>query len=349
MREFLLQYGLFLAETLTILAAVAAVILLIASASRRERGEGSFKLDHLNRRYEDTTRLVEQAMLPHHALKRVLKKEKAHEKARRREDKRNAKKTGKDGERPRGFVLSFQGDIRATEVASLRQEVTAVLSVAKPEDEVIVHLENAGGLVHEHGLAASQLHRIRERGIRLTVLVDKVAASGGYMMACVADRIVAAPFAVIGSIGVLAQLPNFNRLLERHGVDLEQLKAGDYKRTITMFGKNTDQDRKKFQEELEDTHHLFKDFVAEQRPAVDIDAVSTGEHWYATRALDLKLVDEIGTSDDYLVRQCEHKDLYEVIYTAKKSLGEKLASALHTGLERALTMLAQRDWESRLK
>ena len=216
------------------------------------------------------------------------------------------------------FVLNFHGDIRATAVTSLREEVTAVLTAAQPEDEVLVRLESAGGLVHGYGLAAAQLLRIRDRRLKLTVAVDKVAASGGYMMACVADRIIAAPFAILGSIGVIAQLPNFNRLLKKHDVDFEQFMAGEHKRTVTLFGENTDKGRQKFQEEIEDIHNLFKDFVRNHRPQVDRERVATGEHWFGARALDCRLVDELRTSDDYLLDASASADLYEIIYTGKK-------------------------------
>ena len=191
--------------------------------------------------------------------------------------------------------------MRASAVASLREEVTAVLAFARPEDEVLVRLENTGGLVHEHGFAASQLMRVRNRGIRLTVSVDRIAASGGYMMACVADRIVAAPFAILGSIGVLAQIPNFHRLLDRHGIDFEQFKGGEYKRTVTLFGENTDADRDKLRQDIEEIHAIFKHFVVEQRPGLDVEKVATGEHWLGRRAKDLGLCDELMTSDDYLL------------------------------------------------
>jgi serine protease SohB len=227
----------------------------------------------------------------------------------------------------------------------MREEITAILSLATPEDEVLVRLENAGGLVHEHGLAASQLLRIREHDIPLTIAVDKVAASGGYMMACVANRIIAAPFAILGSIGVLAQLPNFNRLLKKNGIDFEMIKAGELKRTLTLFGTNTDQDRARFKEQIEDTHALFKDFVSENRPSLDLDKVATGEHWYGRRALDLKLIDELKTSDDYLLSANAETDIYEITYTAGKRISEKLASALQHASDRILLSWWQRSRE----
>ena len=217
----------------------------------------------------------------------------------------------------------------------MRKEITALLSVATPQDEVVVCLENAGGMVHEHGFASSQLERIKQRNIPLTVAVDKVAASGGYMMACVADKIIAAPFSIIGSIGVIAQIPNFNRLLEKHGVDYEQIKAGELKRTLTMFGKNTDEDRERFTEQMEDTHELFKEFVKDNRQQVNIQEIATGEHWLGKRALELKLVDELMTSDDYLLLKSETADVYEITHVAPKSITEKIKGNAQAAYEKA--------------
>jgi serine protease SohB len=232
------------------------------------------------------------------------------------------------------FVLDFKGDIRASATASLREEVSALLAVALDQDQVLLRLENPGGMVHEHGLAASQLVRIKQRGLRLLVAVDKVAASGGYLMACVADHIIAAPFAVVGSIGVLAQMPNFNRLLEDKGIDFEQLTAGRYKRTLTLFGKNTEEGREKLQEELEDVHELFKGQIQAYRPQVDIQTIATGEHWYGLRALDLKLVDEVRTSDDFLLAAAKERDLYHLSYKRRRSFPERLMGGVETLLSR---------------
>ena len=308
--EFLSEYGIFLAKAVTLVVAVLVVVGGIAALLRRGSdpldGRGRLDIRHLNEDYDGVTEALKAAILSKKAFKQFQKERKTREKHR---DK---------AERRRVYVLNFHGDIRAAAVASLREEVTAVLTVAQAEDEVVLRLESAGGLVHSYGLAAAQLLRIRDRRIKLTVTVDKVAASGGYMMACVADHIVAAPFAVLGSIGVIAQLPNFNRLLKKHDVDYEQFMAGEFKRTVTVFGENTDQGRRKFQEEIEDAHALFKDFVKLHRPAVDLERVATGEHWYGTLALECQLVDELRTSDDYLLDASANADLYEVVYTSKK-------------------------------
>ena len=333
MLDYLLQYGLFLAETLTIVAAVAVVILLVAALVARQRdGAGAERLEvcDLGARYREMKHTLESGLLG-------AKERKAAAKARKREAKAREKEGRPD--RPRVFVLDFKGDMRASAVASLREEVTAVLSFARPEDEVLVRLENTGGLVHEHGLAASQLMRVKERGIPLTVSVDKIAASGGYMMACVADRILAAPFAVLGSIGVLAQIPNFHRLLDSRGIDFEQFKGGEYKRTVTMFGKTTDADREKLRQDIEDIHGIFKGFVTEQRPGLDIDKVATGEHWLARRAKDLGLCDTLVTSDDYLIEANERAELVGIRFVAPKRLSARLAesvAAFAGGAEAAL-------------
>ena len=321
MLDYLLQYGLFLAEAVTVVAAVIAVVLVAVAVARQRGGSGAEKLEvrDLGARYREMKRTLEGGLLG-------AKERKAAAKARKREAKVRRKEGRPD--RPRVFVLDFKGDIRASAVASLREEVTAVLALARPEDEVLVRLESAGGLVHDHGLAASQLMRVRERGIALTVSVDKIAASGGYMMACVADRILAAPFAVLGSIGVLAQIPNFHRLLDRHGIDFEQFKGGEYKRTVTLFGENTDADREKLKQDIDDIHGIFKSFVAEQRPGLDIEKVATGEHWLARRAKDLGLCDTLVTSDDYLLEANERAELVGVRFVAPKRLSARLAESV---------------------
>lgn len=319
MTDFFLNYGLFLAKTGTIVAAILLVVGFIVSMSSKKQGESkdSFEIKKLNKKYDDIAMVMNTSMLAKDGLKKYLKEEK---------DKlKSISKDKKDeGQRKRIYVLNFHGDIRASAVASLREEITAILMVASANDEVFVRLESGGGVVHGYGLAASQLMRIREKNIPLTVSVDKVAASGGYMMACVGNRIIAAPFSIIGSIGVIAQVPNFHRVLKKHDVDFEQFTAGEFKRTVTMFGENTEEAKSKFREEIEDIHVLFKDFIVQHRPDVDIAKVSTGESWPGTRALEKKLVDELKTSDDYLLENSQLADIYEISYVSKKSLIEKI-------------------------
>ena len=327
MTEFLLAYGLFLAELVT-LAGVVLVVVSMAVSARRGGHPRGLTVEHLNSHFEESADSVRRAIA---GKGRAKKEAKARQKLRKREQRARDKQ---ETPRPRLFVLDFKGDLRASATASLREEVSAVLAVASDQDHVLLRLENPGGTVHEHGLAASQLVRIKQRGLRLLVAVDKVAASGGYLMACVADRIIAAPFAIVGSIGVLAQLPNFHRLLEEKGIDFEQLYAGRYKRTLTLFGKNSEEGREKLQEELEDVHELFKSQIHVYRPQVDIEQVATGEHWYGLRALDLKLVDEIRTSDDFLLETAKDRDLYRLAYKRRRTLPERLMSGAESLLSR---------------
>lgn len=334
---FLLDYGLFLAKAITVVAAVAAIVILSVGLSRRETPAGGLKIEKLNDKYRDLRRQLRHAVLNKAERKKELKREK----------KQRQLDVDNPTARRRVFVLEFKGDIRATAVPALREEVSAVLGVASKMDEVVLCLENFGGAVHEHGLAASQLKRLREKEVPLTAIVDKGAASGGYLMACVANRIIAAPFAVIGSIGVIAQLPNFHRLLESRGVDFEQITAGRYKRTVTMFGENTDADRAKLREELEEVHALFKQVVTTHRPALDIEAVATGEHWYGSRALELNLVDAVETSDDYLQRAAESADLYKVTFKARPTLQQRVLAALRSGADEAAAWMSQRDQDGR--
>ena len=336
--HFLAEYGLFLAKAVTIVAAVVVAgggLVALSLRQRKATDAQHLEVTHLNKQYEEMEQVLSRTLLSPREFKENLKAQKKADKAKAKADRKAAKKTkkakktddGRPDERPekRIFVLDFEGDIRATAVASLRQEISAILTMAGGGDEVVVRLESGGGVVHGYGLAASQLQRIRERKIPLTVTVDKVAASGGYMMACVADRIIAAPFAIIGSIGVLAQLPNLHRLLQKHEVDFEQLYAGEYKRTLTLFGENTDKAREKMQQELEETHGLFKDYVKAQRPRLDIDKVATGEHWLGTRALELGLVDHLQTSDDYLMAARRDAQLILLNYAGRKTFLDRFA------------------------
>ena len=317
MTEFFFNYGLFLAKTATIVAAIVTVILfLFIMAGRKQAGKSeSFEVKKLNKKYDDMAMTMNASMLQKDGLKKYLKEEK---------EKLKGIHKKEEGQRKRIYVLNFHGDIRASAVSSLREEITAILMVATEYDEVFMRLESGGGVVHGYGLAASQLMRLRERNIPLTVSVDKVAASGGYMMACVGNSIIAAPFSIIGSIGVIAQIPNFHKVLKKHDVDFDQFTAGEFKRTVTMFGENTGEAKEKFREEIEDIHALFKDFIVQHRPDVDIVKVATGESWPGTRALERNLVDELKTSDDYLLENSKHADIYEISYVTKKSLIEKI-------------------------
>lgn len=327
MTEFFTDYGLFLSKTLTIVVAVLVIVAAIIALTRKERAAEKLEIKNLNDKYDQLRMAMQSQVLSKKEFKALAKEFKAKHKAEKKQPGSDKKKNM--------YVIDFHGDIKASAVANLREEITAVLTMATKKDEVVVRLENTGGIVHEHGLAASQLTRLRDAKIPLTVVVDKVAASGGYMMACVAGRILAAPFAVIGSIGVLAQLPNFNELLTRHGIKFEQQTAGEYKRTVTMFGKNTEKERRKLKQQIEETHELFKDFVAENRPRLNLNKVATGEYWYGSKAMELGLVDGLTTSDDYLLACSEKARLFEVRYTGKKSWSERLLSSISAAVERA--------------
>lgn len=339
--EFLYEYGLFFAKTLTFVAAILAIIVTIVVLAAKQKGQkGELLITDLSAQLNDNKQHFEEQLLSEDELKLKQKEDKKAAKA----AKKAAKKTpeGLDADvKNKLYVLDFKGSIDAKEVSSLREEVTAILGVIKPNDEVLVRLESGGGMVHGYGLASSQLQRLRDKGVHLTASIDKVAASGGYMMACVAPKIIAAPFAIVGSIGVIAQIPNFNRLLKKHDVDFEQMTAGEFKRTVTMFGENTDKGKEKFQQELEETHQLFKEFVSTNRPQVDIDKVATGEHWYGSQAYSLNLIDKVQTSDDYLLGQNETKTVISVRYVVKKKLADKIAHGASLAFERCLMTLWQ--------
>jgi serine protease SohB len=314
----------FAARGFVVFATIAAILLFLASLVRRFRPSGpGLRVRALNRQIENLGDALRAEIVGRKELRKILK--------RRKKDRAGRPKT-----RPSVFVLDFKGDLFATAVASLREEVSAITSVAGKDDEVVVRLESGGGAVPHYGLAAAQLQRLRDKSIHVTVCIDRIAASGGYMMACVADRIVAAPFAIIGSIGVVAQIPNLHRLLEKHDIDFQEMTAGEFKRTVSVFGEITERGKKKFQEELEDTHQLFKEFVKAQRPNLDLDKVATGEHWLARRGLDLGLVDLLRTSDEYLVGRAADANLFRVAFERTPSLRERLGRTVARSLIPAL-------------
>ncbi|WP_082627140.1 protease SohB [Colwellia sp. TT2012] len=346
--EFLYEYGMFLAKTVTFVLAVIAIIIAIAGAAmKQQHKKGELEITDLSEQFIETEEDIIHALLTKEEYKEKEKADKKLAKEKAKADKAKAKlaKAGEAEEPSKAhvFVIDFNGSIDAKEVSSLREEVTAILSVAKPTDEVFIRLESGGGMVHGYGLASSQLDRIRQHNIPLTVSVDKVAASGGYMMACVANHIICAPFAILGSIGVIAQVPNFNKLLKKHDIEFEQFTAGEFKRTVTMFGENTEKGKAKFIEELEETHVLFKNFVSERRPSLDIAKVATGEHWFGTTALELGLVDSIQTSDDYLQGKSKSHKVVAIKYEIKKGLAEKFSKAASLSAESFIGKLLQRN------
>ena len=371
--EFLFEYLMFLGQVGTLVVAFLIIASALAGLSGRQHGDqGHLVIRKLNERVRELRFTMEDHLLTADEAKRQHKSEAKSEKAEAKKAAKVAKLAAKqkpgakklvpteqstnagsgteevngedqgaveaiprlEGQKDRTFVIHFDGDTAASGVDFLSVEISAVLTMAGPADEVVVCLESPGGMVHSYGLAASQMMRIRNKGIPLTAIVDRVAASGGYLMAAVANRILAAPFAVIGSIGVVAEIPNLHRLLKKNDVDVEVLTAGKYKRTLTLLGENTDEGREKFREELEDVHALFQEFVAENRPELDIEAVATGEAWYGKRALDLKLVDGLATSDEYLIELCETRDVFEVTWEETKKPIDRVLDKFNGMLDR---------------
>lgn len=326
MLELLGDYLIFLLKVLTLLVAVGLVVALVAATRRDRTQQEQLQVECLNERLEALQDGLQEQWLDGKAFKRHLK---SRQKAEKQQQETLA-------ERPRVFVLDFKGDLDASRAPVLGREITLLLDLLRPEDEVVVRLESAGGYVHSYGHATAQLQRLRERDVRLTVCVDRIAASGGYMMACTASQLLVAPFAIIGSIGVVAELPNFHRLLKKHDVDYEVLTAGEYKRTLTLMGENTEAGRKKFLEDLEQTHQLFKSHVQQARPQLDVNQVARGEVWYGEQALALKLVDRLVTSEAYLLERQKAAGIYQVQLKKREALAERLAGQALNVVERRL-------------
>lgn len=337
--DSLIELGLFSGKILVVVVAIGTLLLLFFGLLARVRqSKPLLSVENLNEKFEHMAKALQANIFDSKALKAAKKAQNKKRKAEKKEAR----------DKKRIFVLDFVGDIRASHLENLREEITSLLTIARPgQDEVVLRLESPGGMVHSYGLAAAQLVRLRSAGIELTVCVDKVAASGGYMMACTGSRILAAPFAIIGSIGVIAQVPNFHRLLKKHDVDYEEITAGEFKRTVSLLGEITDKGKRKFLEQIEDTHGLFKNFVSTYRPKLNLHEVATGEYWFGQRAKDLLLVDEIISSDDYLFRQRDETDIYKIEIQARKKWSEKLAENIASLVEETIQRTLAKTLSSR--
>ncbi len=350
--EYLIQYGMFLAKVVTLVIAIVFVLSVVASVGSKHRKgaiKGHIKVTKLNDHIKEMMESLQKAVLSKESLKLEHKKKKKLRKEEAKSHKKQLQEAGdKEPDRKkRVYVLNFKGDIAARAVASLREEITAVISFAELDDEVLLRLESPGGMVHAYGLAASQLMRIKNRKIPLTICVDKVAASGGYMMACLADKLIAAPFAIIGSIGVLVQLPNFHRVLKKNEIDYETISAGEFKTTLTTFGEITQKGRDKVKEDVEDMHGLFKNWVKDHRPSVDIDKISTGETWVGMQAKDRYMIDEMRTSDECIVDACNSAEVYEVQFEHKQSIQDKVGSIFKGVIDKAIAGVFEKsDWRN---
>lgn len=324
MLEFALELAQFLIKSVIIVGSILIVVSSIAALALKQKlSEKKFKFTNLSKKFKTTSSTLKRQMLSD-------KEAKAFDKAEKKEEKK------KNASKPKLFVLDFNGDVKASAADSLRQCVTQILSIADPKsDEVLVRLESPGGMVSGYGLAASELARLRQADLKLTVAVDKVAASGGYLMSCVADSILAAPFAIVGSIGVVAGMPNFHRLLKKNDIDYNVLTAGKYKRTLTVFGENTEEGKEKFIDQLEQIHDLFKRFVNKYRPSLDMEKVGTGEYWFGEDALEMGLVDRITTSEDYLLEQMLQKEVFHLEHQEKQKLMEKLMDSAASVLQKS--------------
>jgi serine protease SohB len=328
--EQLIDLAIFAGQFLIVFIFILGVGLLLTSLVLRQKLRPELEVQDLNEKLDIISDSIQSTLMDKKAYKQFLKQKKTKDEKAEKENK------------PHLFVIQFKGDVQAKAADELRDEVTAVLTVAKPNDQVLVSIESPGGVVHGYGLCASQLLRLKTAGLKVTASVDKVAASGGYLMACVASEIVAAPFAIVGSIGVVAQIPNFNRFLRKHDVDYEEITAGEYKRTVSVMGEITPKGREKFQEQIQETHELFKSFVKENRPTLDISKVATGEYWFGRRAIELGLVDQLQTSDEFITSRKDTHRIFKVKFLVKKTLSEKIQESFSAAIEKSFDSLAHK-------
>tara|TARA_B100000073_G_C23675251_1_gene550290 strand:- start:26 stop:1042 length:1017 start_codon:yes stop_codon:yes gene_type:complete len=327
--EFFIDYGSFLLKSISLIVIIALPFMIFFSSKGKESAAaGTLKITNLSNKLDNMASAVKSITLNKNERKKLIK------------EKKKELKAKKNQSIPKPvYVLNFNGDIEASSVENLKEEITAILKSDTKCQELVLRLESPGGTVIGYGLCAAQLQRLRDAGIKVTACVDKVAASGGYMMACVCNKIVSSPFAIIGSIGVVAAIPNFHKVLKKNNVDYELHTAGEYKRTITMFGETTPAGRKKFREHLEDIHILFKDHIKKFRPNLDMKKIATGETWEGVKALEVGLVDEISTSDQYLLNLSKKHEIFEISYITKQNLQDKFSFFITNTVTRLVSSL----------
>ena len=218
------------------------------------------------------------------------------------------------------YYLEFEGDIQASEAAKLKQEILVCLQVAKPTDVFLILVESSGGSVSNYGDLYSVMEMIKKRGHTLWVAIDRVAASGGYLISLPADKIFATPFALIGSIGVLSEVPNFGGLLDKYGVKMEEYTAGERKMNISMFRENGEEQKEHHRKKLGKIHELFKAQLVKYRggliekKGVDIGELMEGDFWMGENAFELGLVDELKSSVEILLDEKDHFNILKVNY-----------------------------------
>lgn len=333
--DFALDIAEFALHAVIIVVGLLIVVAFIASLISKNKDSSEIKITNLNKKFQKNRLSLLKKQLNKKDLKSAMK---------------DLKKSSKDfEEKPCAYVLEFEGDIKASATEHLREEISTLLQVAKAGDSVILKLESPGGMVHGYGLAASQLSRITDANLKLTVCVDKIAASGGYMMACIADKIISAPFAIIGSIGVVAAMPNFHKVLKKNEIEYLEITAGEFKRTLTPLGEITEQGMSKFKEQIEQVHDLFKEHVIAKRPQIELRQVATGEYWYGQQALTLNLVDELGTSDEHLLKLSKDHRLFAIKHEGKKTLKEKINEGLNEQMEGLYTKVIDNLWKQRFQ
>ncbi|CAL4042664.1 Probable protease SohB [Buchnera aphidicola (Phyllaphis fagi)] len=311
--DFICEYGLFLFKIVTVFICFIIIFLFFSyCAQKKTKTEGILKITNIIDHYNNMKHIIISSKNNKYQKKTWFKKKNT--------QYLKHKNSNFESLKPTLYIIDFYGDIHASEVSSLREEISAIISVSKQHDEVLLRLESAGGTIHEYGLAASQLQRLREKNIKLIISIDKIAASGGYMMACIGNHISASYFSIIGSIGVVSLIPNFYKLLKKHNIDIELHTAGDYKRTLTLFGKNTENDRQYFKNKLNNTHDLFKNFIYKMRPCLNLNEISNGDYWFGITALEKKLIDSISTSDDLILEKIKDFNIFHIQYIKPKKI-----------------------------
>ncbi len=252
---------------------------------------------------------------------------------------------GLPGPPPRLAVLRFQGlrDLNASGDQRLSEAIDEVLVNRDHFEEAVVIIDSPGGTTHGYGHAYALLERLSASGLKVTACIDRIGASGGYLMALPADRILAGPFAIVGSVGVVAGIPNVKRLLEEKGVSYRLFVAGDKKRVVHFADDDGPEVREYMDEKLAGIHTQFLQAVEKHRgDRVKLDEVRSGDHWSAEESVEkgLGLVDELQTSAEYLLER--NREVALVMIERRVDITERFAGYLAARLSARVASLFTR-------
>ncbi|WP_343192796.1 S49 family peptidase [Buchnera aphidicola (Taiwanaphis decaspermi)] len=226
------------------------------------------------------------------------------------------------------YILDYNDKIKKNKIKKLREEISSIILVAKKNDEVLLRLENTSDIVYEYGLVIAQLQRLRKKGIKLIISIDKIVSNGGYIIACVADHISASPFSIIGPINIVVNIPNIDKYTQTSNLN-NQLNDCNTFTKLTLIKNNTKIYVNKIFNKLDIKKYIRNSFIKDMRPSLNLNKIFNQNYWIGENAINEKLIDSINTSDDILFSKKDTHNLLKIKYVYKSNIVEKYIVTLN--------------------